>query len=179
MNEVGWCAGLLPGLAPAGLDDHEIVLLDVGTGAGPRAADGRHRYLYRQSGGGLASVGDPDATWLSREILARAPVHVRATIALIVDRIGIDIEPLDLGERAVRNWLGACIPQEIGAVTRFHSAVEVVIAHPVHCVRADACEILVELLEQVSQAAFVVIVDLRPRVPRRRPAACFHSGSRT
>jgi len=108
----------------------------------------------------VAGVGDPDSkVVIETQIRSRAPVPVPATIPLISDRIGIDIEPLDLRDRAVRNWPAACIPQEIGAVTRFQRAVDVAIAHPARRVRADACAILPELLEQVPDGALVVIVD--------------------
>jgi hypothetical protein len=77
----------------------------------------------------------------------------------IVDRVGIDIEPLDLGDRDVRAWLAACIPQEIGAVTRFHHAVEVVIAHPARTVRGDACEVLPDVLASIPAGLPVCLID--------------------
>jgi hypothetical protein len=160
MNEVARCAQLLPALAPASLDGRAIVLIDVGTGAGLALQLDRYRYLFHGPGPHLQAVGNPDATVvIETDLRGDVPAPLPATMPRIVDRIGIDIEPLDLGDRAVRNWLAACIPQEIGAVTRFYSAVEVVIAHPVRRVRGDACVTLPEVLWQTPPDALVCVID--------------------
>src|SRR5262249_48349551 len=74
-------------------------------------------------------------------------------------RVGIDIEPLDIGDPAVRSWLGACIPQEIGAVTRFHEAVSVAVANPVRSVRGDAVDVLPSILAGIPEGLLVCIID--------------------
>jgi hypothetical protein len=160
MNEVARCAQLLPALAPASGDGREIVLIDIGTGAGLALQLDRYRYLFRGPGSRLQTGGNPDATVvIETELRGDVAVPLPATLPRIVDRIGIDIEPLDLGDRAVRDWLTACIPQEIGAVTRFHAAVEVAIAHPARRVRGDACSTLSEVLSQAPSDALVCLTD--------------------
>jgi len=82
-----------------------------------------------------------------------------SAVPRIVDRVGIDIEPLDLGDRDVRGWLAACIPPEIGAVTRFHHAVEAVIANPARTVRGDAREVLADVLASIPAGLPVCLID--------------------
>jgi hypothetical protein len=160
MNEVARCAQLLPALAPASRDGREIILIDIGTGAGLALQLDRYRYLFHGPGSRLQTVGNPDAAVvIETDLRGGAAPPLPATMPRIADRIGIDIEPLDLGDRAVRNWLAACIPQEIGAVTRFHSAVEVAIAHPVRRVRGDACAALPGVLSQAPADALVCLID--------------------
>ena len=160
MNEVARCAQLLPALAPAAQDEREMVLIDIGTGAGLALQLDRYRYLFHGPGERLPAVGNPDATVvIETELRGEIAAPIPKRIPGIVDRIGIDIEPLDVNDRATRDWLAACVPQEIGAVTRFHSAVEVAIAHPARRVRGDACVVLPEVLSEVSPEALVCIVD--------------------
>ncbi len=160
MNEVARCAQLLPALEPASRDGREIVLIDIGTGAGLALQLDRYRYLFHGPGIRLHTVGNPDATVvIETELRGGVAAPLPATMPRIVDRIGIDIEPLDLRDRAVRNWLAACIPQEIGAVTRFHAAVEVAIAHPARRVRGDVCLTVSEVLSQAQSDALVCLID--------------------
>ena len=160
MNEVGRCADLLPALPPAIDDERDTVLVDVGTGAGLALQLDRYRYLFRGPGDRIATVGDPDSeVVIETEVRGQPEAPVPSTVPRITDRIGIDIEPLDIGDAAVRNWLAACIPQEIGAVTRFQSAVEVAIAHPARRVRGDACAVLPEVLAGISDQALVCLID--------------------
>jgi hypothetical protein len=155
MNEVGRCADLLPAIA----DGREMALVDLGTGAGLALQLDRYRYVYR-AGEHVSAVGDPAAkVVLETELRGSQSPPVPPALPRIVDRVGIDIEPLDLGDRDVRAWLAACIPQEIGAVTRFHHAVEVVIAHPARTVRGDACEVLPDVLASIPAGLPVCLID--------------------
>jgi hypothetical protein len=160
MNEVGRCAGLVPALAPAIAEGREIVLVDVGTGAGLALHLDKYRYVFRGPGTRVEAVGGSDSA-VTIETQARGPLVAPVPSALprIIDRVGIDIEPLDLGDPAVRGWLAACVPQEIGAVTRFHRAVEVAVAHPARTIRGDACAVLPEVLAAIPRGPLVCLVD--------------------
>lgn len=159
MNEVGRCADLLPAFAPAIEDGREMVLVDIGTGAGLALHLDRYRYVYR-AGEEASAVGDPAATVvLETELRGSRLPPLPSAVPRIADRVGIDVEPLDLGDWDVRAWLAACIPQEIGAVTRFHHAVEVVIANPARTVRGDAREILPEVLASIPAGLPVCLID--------------------
>ncbi len=160
MNEVGRCADIVLALSPAIEDGREIALVDIGTGAGLALHLDRYRYGFREAGGQVSTVGDPDASVVIETAL-RGPTAPPPVSALprIVQRIGVDIEPLDLGRPEVHAWLAACIPQEAGAVTRFHEAVKVAIDNPAALVRGDACDVLPDVLSAIPQELLVCIVD--------------------
>jgi hypothetical protein len=160
MNEVGRCSDLIPALAPAAAEGRELVLVDIGTGAGLALHLDRYRYLYRGGEREVQAVGDPESPVVIETDLRgdRVP-PVGPALPHVRERIGIDIEPLDVTDPAVTAWLGACIPQEIGAVDRFHHAVDVAIAHPARMVRGDACEVLPEVLSAIGDDALVCLID--------------------
>lgn len=160
MNEVGRCADVIPALTPLVSDGQDLVLVDVGTGAGFGLHLDRYHYLYRGPDGRSFPVGDPGSR-LSIEVEVRGEYAPSLPPALpaIVDRVGIDTEPLDLSEPAVRAWLAACIPQEITAVTRFARAAEIATSHPARTVRGDACDVLPGILRGCDPGALVCVVD--------------------
>ena len=159
MNEVGRCADLLPALEPAIEDGREVALVDIGTGAGLALHLDRYRYLYR-AGEQVSVIGDPASkVVLETELRGSQLPPLPPAVPRIADRVGIDVEPLDLREGDVRAWLAACIPQEIGAVTRFHYAVEVAIANPARTVRGDAREVLPDVLASIPAGLPVCLID--------------------
>lgn len=119
MNEVGRSADVLAVLADVA-PDRPLALVDLGTGAGLGLHLDRYRYRYATAAGDVA-VGDPDsAVELTCTVRGDAPLP--DGIPRIVARAGVDVEPLDLGRAAVRDWLAACVPPETGAVDRFAAA---------------------------------------------------------
>ena len=160
MNEVGRCADALPALTPAIGEGRELMLVDIGTGAGLALGLDRYRYVFTGPGDRLATVGAETSTVvIETRVRGSEPVPVTARSPRIVDRVGIDVEPLDLADPTVRAWLAACIPQEIGAVTRFHHAVELAIANPARTVRGDALEVLPAVLEGTPETTLVCLLD--------------------
>jgi hypothetical protein len=165
MNEVGRCAAVVPALAPAVQDGRELALVDLGTGAGLALHLDRYRYSYRfgvsdGSRDQTVSVGDPSSSVvIETEARGRAAPPIVPSLPLLVDRVGIDIEPLDLTDQTVRAWLAACIPQEIGAVTRFHRAAELAIANPARLVRGDAIDVLEDVLGSIPEGPTVCLLD--------------------
>ena len=159
MNEVGRCADLLPALVPVIADGRDVTLVDIGTGAGLALHLDRYRYLYR-AGEQVTVIGDQASkVVLETELRGSKLPPLPPAVPRIADRVGIDVEPLDLREGEVRAWLAACIPQEIGAVTRFHYAVEVAIANPARTVRGDAREVLPDVLASIPAGLPVCLID--------------------
>ncbi|MGO9820720.1 MAG: DUF2332 family protein [Solirubrobacteraceae bacterium] len=159
MNEVGRCADLLPALVPAIVDGREMTLVDIGTGAGLALHLDRYRYLYR-AGEQVTVIGDQASkVVLETELRGSRLPPLPPVVPRIADRVGIDVEPLDLRDGDVRAWLAACIPQEVGAVTRFHYAVEVAIANPAHTVRGDARDVLPDVLASIPAGRPVCLID--------------------
>jgi hypothetical protein len=160
MNEVGRCADLLPALAPAIEEGRDIVLVDLGTGAGLALHLDRYRYRFHGPGDRVATVGHEDCeVVLETDVRGPRPAPVARALPRIADRVGIDIEPLDLTDPGVSAWLAACIPQEIGAVTRFHHAVEVATANPARTVRADVLDALPAVLASIPEGPLACVID--------------------
>ena len=155
MNEVGRSADVVPALPV----DRELALIDIGTGAGLGLQLDRYRYRY-VGGDGALVVGDPDAGLeIELELRGGRTPPVPRALPRLADRVGIDTEPLELADAAVRGWLAACVPQEIGAVTRFHDAAAIALKHPPRTVRGDAVEVLPGVLAAIDPAALVCLVD--------------------
>jgi hypothetical protein len=160
MNEVGRCTDLIPALASAPADEREIALIDIGTGAGLALQADRYRYVYREAGGRVQVSGDPKSSVvLETEVRGLLTPPLPSAPIRIGERVGIDTEPLDLSDPAVTAWLGACIPQEIDAVTRFHHAVAVARGNPVRTVRGDAVETLPDVLAGVPKDMRICLLD--------------------
>ncbi|HEY6398949.1 MAG TPA: DUF2332 domain-containing protein [Solirubrobacteraceae bacterium] len=160
MNEVGRCADVIPALGPAITDGRGVILVDIGTGAGLALHLDRYRYVFREPGGAVTELGDANSeVIIETRLRGQLRPPIPSAPPRIVDRVGIDVEPLDLADADVRAWLAACIPQEIGAITRFHLAAEVAIAHPARAVRGDAVAVLSEVVESLPDGPLVCLLD--------------------
>jgi hypothetical protein len=160
MNEVGRCADIVPALRDTAREGRRIALVDIGTGAGLGLHLDRYRYRYREPGGSVTIVGERnEAVTIDTQIRGSAPPLAKPALPHVAERVGIDIEPLDVTDPAVRKWLTACIPQEVDAVTRFHHAVAVATSHPACVVRGDACAVLPAVLNDLPQDLLVCLVD--------------------
>ncbi len=160
MNEVGRCAHLLPALAPAIAADRQLALVDIGTGAGLALHLDRYRYVFRGPGDQEVVVGDPRSeVVIDTELRGGQSVPIAPDLPRVAERIGIDVEPLDVGDVAVRRWLEACLPQEVGAVTRFHHAARLALSHPGRLVRGDAFAVLPDVLASIPDDRLVCLTD--------------------
>lgn len=160
MNEVGRCADLVAALTPASTEAREIVLVDIGTGAGLALGLDRYRYVFKGPGDQVLTLGEEESTVvLETQVRGSRRIPMPLRLPAIADRVGVDVEPLDLTDRTVRAWLAACIPQEIGAVTRFHNAVELALANPPRTVRGDAIEALPDVLATLPEDALLCLAD--------------------
>jgi hypothetical protein len=159
MSEPGRCAHLLPALALAA-GDRDVALLDLGTGAGFALQLDRYRYVYRNGDGTATTVGDDTASvTIETGLRGSLTPPLPSAPPRIVARMGIDAEPVDLGNPTVRAWLAACAPPEAGALTRFERAADVVLAHPVAVRQGDAVEALVGLMAELPADALVCLLD--------------------
>jgi hypothetical protein len=160
MNEVGRCADLLPAVTMATAGDRELALVDIGTGAGLALHLDRYRYVFAHSDGGEITVGDPGSeVVITTEVRGTAHIPLPDQPPRVGRRIGIDIEPLDLENAEVRAWLAACIPQEIGAVTRFHQATRVARSRPAELRRGDALSVLPQVLAEIPDEVLICLTD--------------------
>lgn len=160
MNEVGRCCDVLPVLAAiAAEDDRPLAVVDLGTGAGLGLHLDRYHYTFRAADGSTRRVGDPDATVRLECTVRSGSPPVPSTIPVVGDRVGVDVEPLDLTDPDVRAWLAACVPPEAGAVTRFAAASALVVADPARTVRGNLLDVLPEVVASVPSGARLCLVD--------------------
>ncbi|MDD7942196.1 DUF2332 domain-containing protein [Actinomycetospora lutea] len=153
MNEVARSADVVPVLSR--LDpDRPIALVDLGTGAGL----GLHLDRYRYDFAGR-TLGPADAALTLAPELRGRPAPLPSRLPTIAARLGVDVEPLDLDDERVRDWLAACIPPETSAVDRFAAASEIARTHPATTVRADLVEDLPALCARMPGDALLVLVD--------------------
>jgi hypothetical protein len=160
MNEVGRCLDVLPVLAAVSAGDlRPIALVDLGTGAGLGLHLDRYAYRYRLADGDELVAGDEASpVRLSCQVRSgRPPVPPGAPV--LAHRVGVDTEPLCLSDQDTVDWLAACVPPELGAVTRFAAAVAVARAHPAPTVRGDLLEVLAGVLADLPADVLVCLVD--------------------
>ncbi len=159
MNEVGRCIDVLPVLGRiAAAENRPLALVDLGTGAGLSLHLDRYRYTYRAPSGERV-VGDPAAgVQLSCAVRTGEP-PLSPSVPVLADRVGIDVEPLDLADPATLAWLAACIPPEAGAVTRFAAASALARAEPARTVRGSLLDALPAVVAELPPDALVCLVD--------------------
>lgn len=159
MNEVGRCADVLPALGRiAEQTGRPLAVVDLGTGAGLGLNLDRYRYTYRTADG-AHDVGDAAArVHIECRVRSGAPPLPRR-VPEIADRVGVDVEPLDVADPRVLDWLAACVPPEAGAVTRFAAASEVARAEPARRVRGDLLDVLPDVIASVPPDVHVCLVD--------------------
>ena len=159
MNEVGRCIDVLPVLGRiAAAENRPLALVDLGTGAGLSLHLDRYRYTYRAPSGERV-VGDPAAgVQLSCAVRTGEP-PLPPSVPVLADRVGIDVEPLDLADPATLAWLAACIPPEAGAVTRFAAASALARAEPARTVRGSLLDALPAVVAELPPDALVCLVD--------------------
>ncbi|HWG63081.1 MAG TPA: DUF2332 domain-containing protein [Streptosporangiaceae bacterium] len=156
MNEVARCAQIALGVAAANTDPGAgpIGLVDLGTGAGFGLHLDRYRYLL----GSRASGPDDAALSLRCGVRGRYPPPL-AGIPPIAERIGIDLNPIDLRDPVARSWLEACAPPEATALTRLAAAIDVARRYPAELVAGDVVRVLPGVLDRIPAGRPVTVVD--------------------
>lgn len=155
MNEVARCSQLACGLAAVhGPSEEPVTLIDLGAGAGLALALDRYHYQL-----GQAVLGPPESPLTLSCTLRGNRQPPLSRLPPIAERIGIDLDPLNVDHEGARDWLEACAPPEEAALQRLASALEVVRADPPTILAGDAVEVLPEVLDRLPVGRSVVVVD--------------------
>ena len=139
-----WVAERIPG---------PLCLVDVGTSAGINLLCDRFRLSYGPHG----ATGPPDSTvHVTCEVSGgRPPVADR--LPALVDRVGIDLAPLDLTDPADARWLLACVWPDTGRSERVEASIHLARRHPPRIVAGRANEALPAVLAALPANAAVVV----------------------
>ena len=150
-NEVARCAGLLPCFA-AVADDRPLALIEVGASAGLNLC--WDRYAYDYAGTPAGTEGSP----LRITCALRGRREPPSRIAPVVSRVGLDLDPGDLGDPADVRWLHACVwPDQPARHARLQAAISIVGEDPPDLRRGDAIELLPGLIAEAPPEALVCV----------------------
>ena len=161
MSEPARCAHLLPAVASVAADTgRPLALVDIGTGAGFALHLDAYAYRYDREDGDPVVVGAAGAPVTLQTTLRGAHTPpLPASPPPVAVRIGVDTEPLDVGDPSVRAWLRACTPPVTEALARFDRAADYAAAHPVATVRADALRALPEVIAGLPADVHPCVLD--------------------
>jgi hypothetical protein len=153
-NEVGRSALIGPALRwVADRYGEPIQLVDVGASAGLNLMCDRYHLDYAEHG----STGPSDAAVrISCRVMSGDP-PIRSGLPRIDSRIGIDLDPPDLGNPDDARWLLACVWPDTGRLERARQAVELARRHPPAVLRGDAVTALPDVLHGLGPGVACVL----------------------
>jgi hypothetical protein len=119
-NEIGRCALLLPAFGIVGDEVGPLAHLDVGASAGLNLLLDRCQYTYDPGG----ELGEPSSVALT--CVTRGDVRLPAAMPMIVERVGLDRSPVDVGDDDAARWLTACVwPDQTDRMERLQAAIAI------------------------------------------------------
>lgn len=153
-NEVGRCTGLFPAFSYV----HEkaghkpLSLIEVGASAGLHLLWDRYSYNY-----GGRQVGGESEVLLACECVGLYP-PLENTFPPISGRIGVDLNPIDVGDREATLWLRALIwPEHQDRAMTLEKALDVARSTPHRMVAGNAIDVLPEILPPGDEETAVCI----------------------
>jgi hypothetical protein len=153
-NEVGRAALIGPALtAVAERLGAPLGLVDVGTSAGLNLFCDRYRLDY----GAAGATGPPDAAVrIECEVLGGAP-PIAPRLPEIVERTGLDLDPVDVRDADATRWLLACVWPDTGRLARTRRALDEARRDPPRIVAGDAVDGITDLVLGVPVGATPVV----------------------
>lgn len=172
-NEVGRCALLLPAFAIVSESSaaREVVFVEVGASAGLNLLWDRFHYRY----GEQTSWGDSSSpVQLICEPRGEPLAAIPDAMPRVATRVGIDLDPVDVGDADAVAWLRALIwPEHRHRVAALDGALRIAARERSTLIAADAVDALPDVLENApSEAALCVFhthtLNQFPRDARQR-----------
>jgi hypothetical protein len=150
-NEVNRTAALLPALVHATPAGARLRLVELGASAGLNLLLDRYEHRYPDGSG--ADLGT-----LASETRSTPRVVCECEVAgeppaidpppVIAERIGVDVDPIDVRDPPAARWLLACTwPDEADRVARLRAAIELARRDPPVVMRGDALALLGDLAD--------------------------------
>ena len=148
-NEVGRCALLLPAFAIATERStaREAAFVEVGASAGLNLLWDHFHYRY----GEQAGWGDPSSpVRLACEPRGEPLPPIPGALPNVIRRVGIDLDPVDIGDADAVAWLRALIwPEHRHRVAALNGALRIAASDPPALIAADALHALPGVLDSV------------------------------
>jgi hypothetical protein len=149
-NEIGRCALLLPAFGIVADEVGALAHIDIGASAGLNLLLDRYHYVYEPGG----ELGGPSTVELT--CATRGRVRLPSTLPGIVERVGLDRSPVDIGDDEAARWLMACVwPDQRDRMDRLQAAIGVARSTGVDVRPGDAA---------LDTAALVLGADAHPLV---------------
>ncbi len=147
-NEVGRCAVLVPFFP----NDQEMVhVIELGSAAGLNLCFDRFGYHY--STGERLGTGTP-----TLDCQNEAGVTIPSNLAEVGVRVGVDVHPIDLSDRAERSWLEALIwPDQRTRRMRFLEAAAIRRTVHIRTISGDAVDALPEAVSLIPGDGHLLI----------------------
>ena len=157
-NEVARGAQLVPAMSIiTGLAGQPPSVLEVGASAGLNLRFDDYRYTYR-AGSRTITLGDLGAPVQVEVDFEGDVAAIPAALPVIAERIGLDVEPVDLADPEQRRWLRACVwANETGRDLRLQAAIERARRDPPVVIRGDAIADLGVVADRLSLDAPLVV----------------------
>ena len=172
-NVVRRCAVLLPAFAVAMAQDpaRPLSLVEIGASAGLNLLWDRYSYTYSDG----QRWGDPDSpVQLSSVIRGRLRPPLPGSIPQVVFRVGLDLNPVDISDPDVVDWLRALVwPERVDEARMLEDALEMAKDDPPQTLAGDALELLPEVLQGIPSDSTLCLYHINtlnqfPREARER-----------
>lgn len=155
-NEAGRCAVLLPLLSQF---REPLALIEVGASAGLCLYPDRYSYCYTTPDGTTHLIDPPSGP---SPVLAKCALSPSTALPKQLPQVawrgGIDLNPLDVTNRADVEWLETLVwPEHEERRARLHAATQIARAQPPTFVAGDAMEALPQLLDRVPAGLRIVV----------------------
>ena len=149
-NEAARCATLLPLLAAL---PQPLALIEVGASAGLCLYPDRYRYRYDDT----EPFGHADSP-ITLPCCTSGPVPVPEDLPTVVQRVGIDLNPLSATDPEDVCWLESLVwPEQQERLDRLRGALSVAYAQPAHMVRGDLNAAVRQVVSDVPAGATPVV----------------------
>jgi hypothetical protein len=151
-NEIGRCALFVPSFADIAERRGPLAHVDVGASAGLNLLIPRYDFVYDP--GGAITTGSSVTITCS----TRGDVPVPETHPPIVAAIGLDADPVDVGDPLQARWLEACVwPDQVERFERLGAAIEIANREGVDIRRGDAVETVAALVAEAAGSGHPVV----------------------
>ena len=152
-NEPGRCAALLPVMA---LLPQPLALIEVGASAGLCLLPDRYGYDY--GGRRVRPLDETLQPPVFPCVVDSKTTPLPSALPRIVWRAGLDLNPLDVGDRDQMAWLKALVwPEQTGRRDRLDAAIRIAAAEPPRLVRGDLRHDLAALCAEAPTDATLVV----------------------